>query len=162
MRPDFLKNNFLSNDKRYPLTKIQANSARALGTNAMSGHIWDNFSSQTYKELPLPDEVDLYNPFDKTSRSSSSRRRNTPAPAITVWHHSLVSWSSAPFLHNNTLGKFTGDPSVAETGEAYTTTPPRSSSGPRNVSERLPSGALRTNATCICENSSPNRFKLGR
>ena len=66
MRPDFLENNFLSNDKRYPLTKIQTNSARALGTNAMPGHIWDNFSSQTYKELPLPDEVDLYNPFGET------------------------------------------------------------------------------------------------
>ena len=25
-----------------------------MGTNAMAGHIWDNFSSQTYKELPPP------------------------------------------------------------------------------------------------------------
>ena len=33
---------------------------------------------------------------------------------------SLVSvWSSAPFLHNNALGKFTGDPSVAGRLEAY-------------------------------------------
>ena len=33
---------------------------------------------------------------------------------------SLVSlWSSAPFLHNNTLGKFNGDPSVAGRLEAF-------------------------------------------
>ena len=33
---------------------------------------------------------------------------------------SLVSlWSSAPFLHNNTLGKFTGDPSVAGRLDAF-------------------------------------------
>lgn len=33
---------------------------------------------------------------------------------------SLISvWSSAPLLHNNTLGKFTGDPSVAGRMEAF-------------------------------------------
>jgi hypothetical protein len=33
---------------------------------------------------------------------------------------SLIScWSSAPFLHNNALGKFTGDPSVAGRMEAF-------------------------------------------
>ena len=47
MKPDFLENNFLSNEERYPLSKIETNSARALGTNAKAGHIWDNFSSQT-------------------------------------------------------------------------------------------------------------------
>jgi len=47
MQPDFLETNFLSNEKRYPLTKIETNSARALGTNAKAGHVWDNFSSQT-------------------------------------------------------------------------------------------------------------------
>jgi cytochrome c5 len=119
MRPDFLENNFLSNDKRYPLTKIQTNSARALGTNAMSDHIWDNFSSQTYKELPLPDEVDLYNPFDETRPIKFQPKTKHSGPGY-YRVASLVSlWSSAPFLHNNTLGKFTGDPSVAGRLEAY-------------------------------------------
>jgi hypothetical protein len=119
MRPDFLENNFLSNDKRYPLTKIQTNSARALGTNAMPGHIWDNFSSQTYKELPLPDEVDLYNPFDETQPIKLQPKTKHTGPGY-YRVASLVSlWSSAPFLHNNTLGKFTGDPSVVGRLEAY-------------------------------------------
>ena len=119
MRPDFLENNFLSNDKRYPLTKIQTNSARALGTNAMPGHIWDNFSSQTYKELPLPDEVDLYNPFDETQPIKFQPKTKHTGPGY-YRVASLVSlWSSAPFLHNNTLGKFTGDPSIAGRLDAY-------------------------------------------
>src|SRR5439155_1180813 len=64
--PDFLENNFLSNEKRYPLTQIETNSARAFGTNAKAGHVWDNFSSQTYKELSPVDELEFFNPFNET------------------------------------------------------------------------------------------------
>jgi hypothetical protein len=118
-QPDFLAGNFLSNEKRYPLSKIQTNSARAFGTNAMAGHIWDNFSSQTYKELPLPDEVDLYNPFDETQPIKFQSKSKSTGPGY-YRVPSLVSlWSSAPFLHNNALGKFTGDPSVAGRLDAY-------------------------------------------
>ncbi|MEO8439725.1 MAG: hypothetical protein ABI540_05825 [Spartobacteria bacterium] len=119
MQPDFLENNFLSNDKRYPISKIRTNSARALGTNAMDGHIWDNFSSQTYKELPLPDEMELYNPFDETQPIKFQPRSKKTGPGF-YRVPSLVSlWSSAPFLHNNALGNFTSDPSVAGRLEAY-------------------------------------------
>ncbi|MGB8342020.1 MAG: hypothetical protein WCE51_10560 [Chthoniobacterales bacterium] len=119
MQPDFLENNFLSTDKRYPLSKIKTNSARAFGTNAMAGHIWDNFSSQTYKQLPLPDEVDLYNPFDETQPIKFQPKTKHTGPGF-YRVASLVSvWSSAPFLHTNALGKFTGDPSVAGRMEAY-------------------------------------------
>lgn len=119
MQPDFLENNFLSNDKRYPLSKIQTNSARALGTNAMPGHIWDNFSSQTYKELPLPEEVEVYNPFNETQPIKFTPKSKHTGPGF-YRVPSLVSvWSSAPFLHTNALGKFTGDPSVAGRLEAY-------------------------------------------
>ncbi len=119
MQPDFLENNFLSNDKRYPLSKIQTNSARAMGTNAMAGHVWDNFSSQTYKELPRPGEVEFYNPFDQTQPIKFTPKARQTGPGF-YRVASLVSvWSSAPFLHNNALGKFTGDPSVAGRLEAF-------------------------------------------
>jgi cytochrome c5 len=119
MQPDFLENNFLSTDKRYPLSKIQTNSARALGTNAMPNHIWDNFSSQTYKELPLPEEVEVYNPFNETQPIKFTPKSKHTGPGF-YRVASLVSvWSSAPFLHTNALGKFTGDPSVAGRLEAY-------------------------------------------
>ena len=49
---DFLTNNFLSDDKRYPVTIIGTNIGRALASNATRGHIWDQFSSDTYKALP--------------------------------------------------------------------------------------------------------------
>src|SRR5262245_37796580 len=119
MQPDFLENNFLSDDRRYPLSKIETNSARALGTNAMSGHIWDNFSSQTYKELPLPDQLELYNPFDESQLIKFQPRKKNTGPGF-YRTASLVSlWSSAPFLHNNALGKFTGDPSISGRLEAF-------------------------------------------
>ncbi len=119
MEPDFLKNNFLSNDKRYPLSKIQTNSARAMGTNAKAGHVWDNFSSQTYKELPPPGELEFYNPFNEAQPIKFSPKSKNTGPGY-YRVPSLVSvWSSAPFLHNNALGKFTGDPSVEGRLEAY-------------------------------------------
>ncbi len=65
MKPDFLADNFLSNEKRYSVTEIKTNSARAFGSNAKAGHIWDNFSSQTYKELTPPAEMEFANPFDE-------------------------------------------------------------------------------------------------
>ena len=119
MAPDFLENNFLSNDKRYPLTKIETNSARAFATNAKSGHVWDNFSSQTYKELSPVDELEFFNPFDETRPIKFKPKDKNVAPGY-YRTPSLVSlWSSAPFLHNNMLGKFNGDPSVAGRMEAF-------------------------------------------
>src|SRR6185295_4173026 len=57
-RDDFLEGNFLSDDTRYPLVSpdwrfaIGTNAARALATNATEAHIWQNFSSRTYKTSP--------------------------------------------------------------------------------------------------------------
>ena len=119
MKPDFLENNFLSNDKRYPLTKIETNSARAFGTNAKAGHVWDNFSSVTYKELSPVDELEFFNPFDETHPIKFKPQDKNVAPGY-YRTASLVSvWSSAPLLHNNMLGKFTGDPSVAGRMDAF-------------------------------------------
>lgn len=112
MKADFLENNFLSNEKRYPVTEIKTNSARALGTNAKAGHVWDNFSSQTYKEIPPVNELEFYNPFDETQPIKFRPKERNTGPGY-YRTPSLVSlWSSAPFFHNNMLGIFTGDPSV--------------------------------------------------
>jgi len=119
MAPDFLENNFLSNEKRYPLTKIETNSARAFATNAKAGHVWDNFSSLTYKELSPVDELEFFNPFDETHPIKFKPKDKNVAPGY-YRTPSLVSvWSSAPLLHNNMLGKFTGDPSVAGRMDAF-------------------------------------------
>jgi mono/diheme cytochrome c family protein len=110
LKPDFLTNNFLSDERRYPITRIGTNAARAFGTNAARGHVWSWFSSETYKKLKSPGSIDYWNPYTEAQEKFAipdGGRGYYRTP-------SLVSiWSSAPFLHNNALGKYTGDPSVA-------------------------------------------------
>ncbi len=110
LKDDFLTDNFLSNEKRYAVTKIKTNAGRALGTNATRGHVWANFSSDTYKSLPSVGEIEIYNPY-----TGATEKFKAPAGGPGYYRPpSLISiWTSAPFLHNNALGKFTGDPSVA-------------------------------------------------
>ena len=112
MKADFLENNFLSNEKRYPVTEIKTNSGRALGTNAKAGHVWDNFSSQTYKEIPPVNDLELYNPFDESTPIKFSPKDHDTGPGYYRTPSLASLWSSAPFFHNNMLGIFTGDPSV--------------------------------------------------
>jgi hypothetical protein len=116
LRKDFLENNFLSDEKRYPVTKIKTNAGRALGTNAIRGHIWANFSSENYKNLPSVGEIEVFNPY-----SGAVEKFKAPAGGPGYYRPpSLISlWTSAPFLHNNALGKFTGNPSVAGRMEAF-------------------------------------------
>ena len=112
----FLDKNFLSDDERYPLASsdprlaIGTNSERAVGTNPDEGHIWQNFSSVTYKQLPAPAPLILQNPFDATHPI----RVQIPQGGGGYYRTpSLINvWATAPFLHNNMLGTFTGDPSV--------------------------------------------------
>jgi hypothetical protein len=101
------------------LTKIETNSARAFATNAKTNHVWDNFSSLTYKELSPVDELEFFNPFDETHPIKFKPKEKDVAPGY-YRVPSLVSvWSSAPFFHNNMLGRFTGDPSVAGRIDAF-------------------------------------------
>jgi hypothetical protein len=109
---DFLDHNFLSDDKRYPVSEIGTNFARAAGSNAIADHIWDNFSSVTYKQQPTVGEIKgLYNPIKPshpinfTIEGGGRGYYRTPT---------LVSvWATAPYFHNNSLGAFNKDPSVS-------------------------------------------------
>lgn len=109
LRPDFLENNFLSTEERVPVTLVQTNAARAAATNAMAGHVWDNFSSQTYKTLPSTGEIEVTNPFDGSTS-------NFPMPGGGPGYYRVPSllgiWATAPLLHNSAIGKPTGDPST--------------------------------------------------
>jgi len=121
--PDFLDKNFLSDDDRYPLVSsdprmaLGTNSDRALGTNPDTGHLWQNFSSVTFKQLPSPGQLVLENPFDKTKKITYQIPQGGGGYYRTP---SLINvWATAPFLHNNMLGTFTGDPSVKGRIDAY-------------------------------------------
>ena len=65
LKPDFRDHNYFSDDRRYAITKIKSNAARACGTNAKRGHIWDSFSSETYKNLPSVGEIEVWNPYSE-------------------------------------------------------------------------------------------------
>ncbi|HWP89864.1 MAG TPA: hypothetical protein VNM70_18430, partial [Burkholderiales bacterium] len=61
--PDFLEGNYLSSDARIPATLLRTNVCSPLATNALSGNIWDNFSAQSYKQLPSVGTVTLSDPY---------------------------------------------------------------------------------------------------
>ena len=108
-KPDFLKDNFLSTEKRIPVTETGINACSPSASNGIGGNIWDNFSSQTYKELPAVGAVTVYNPGDATTMTfnmeGGGRGYTRPASLISLW-------STAPFLQNNSVGKFNSSPSV--------------------------------------------------
>jgi hypothetical protein len=109
LAPDFLKDNYLSAEFRVPVTLLQTNACSPLATNALGGNIWDNFSSQSYKDLPSVGTITWYDPYTgepRTYQMPAGGRGYTRPP-------SLVSlWSSAPFLLNNTVGHFEPEGSV--------------------------------------------------
>jgi cytochrome c5 len=107
---DFLVDNYLSTDRRYPVTRIGTNACATLATNALRGHVWDNFSSETYKNLPAIGTIEVNNPF--TGAPSAYAMPGGGRGYLRV--PSLISiWASAPYFHNNALGRFVSDPSVA-------------------------------------------------
>lgn len=142
LRDDFLDGNYLSTDARIPAHQplidfeptgidpsastleryleearqrgiatgaLEGELCSPMASNAIAGHVWDNFSSQSYKSLSSVGTVKVYNPItDEVTEweAPAGGRGYQRVP-------SLVSiWTTAPYLHNNELGHFTGDPSV--------------------------------------------------
>src|SRR5262245_23373936 len=125
LRDDFLTDNYMSDDQRYPVSELGTNAARAMGTNALAGHMWGQMSSLTYKQMkeekvPLQDHdvnfkpVDLYNPL------TGKYDTKFVAPKAYYRTPTLVSiWATAPYLHNNSVGEYNADPSIAGRMAAY-------------------------------------------
>ncbi len=109
LQDDFLDGNYLSTDLRVPVTLLQTNACSPLATNAIRDNIWDNFSSQTYKNLPSVGSITVQHPYTAEYRTypmpGGGRGYTRPASLISVW-------STAPFLLNNSVGKFNPSPSV--------------------------------------------------
>jgi hypothetical protein len=109
LEDDFLKDNFLSTEARVPVTLTEINACSPLATNALAGNIWDNFSSHSYKSLPSVGTITVHNPFTgeawQYTMPAGGRGYTRPASLISLW-------STAPYLQNNSVGLFNGDPSV--------------------------------------------------
>ena len=117
MKPDFLADNFLSSEERRPISEVKTNAARAVAANALRDHVWDNFSSETYKNLPGVGAIAVWDPIEQTDSTW-----NVPANGRGYYRPpSLVGlWTGAPFLHQNALGKHVHGVSVDERMEAFT------------------------------------------
>ena len=102
LAPEFLKDNYLSTELRVPVNLLGINACSPLATNAIRDNIWDNFSSESYKQLPSVGTMKIRNPAHRC------RGADYPLPAGGrgyIRPASLVSlWSTAPFLQNNTVG----------------------------------------------------------
>lgn len=114
--PDFWKDNFLSDEERHSVADIQTNAGRAMATNATAGHVWQWFSSDTYKSPESATTIQVWNPYTEENEPFT-----VPAAGRGYYRTpSLVSvWATAPLLHNNSLGRFNGDPSVKGRVEAF-------------------------------------------
>ena len=116
LAPDFRDHNFLSNERRNPVTKIGTNACSPLASNAMRGHIWNDFSSETYKTLPAVGPIEVENPFTgetETVEMPGGGRGYIRTPSL------IDVWATAPYLQNNSVGRFTADPSVEGRMEAF-------------------------------------------
>ena len=115
-RSDFLDNNFLSTDQRVPVTLLQTNACSPLATNAIRGNIWDNFSSETYKDLPSVGSITYYDPYTGEPHSyvmPAGGRGYTRPPSL------ISLWSTAPYLLNNSVGVFDPLPGVTNRVNAF-------------------------------------------
>jgi len=98
----FLEGNYLSSERRVPVDLMQTNACTALATNGLSGDIWGNFTSSSYKSLPPVKEITVYHPVSGAAMSlqplGNGRGYLRPPSLISLW-------STAPFLSNNSVGQ---------------------------------------------------------
>jgi len=88
---EVIRKDWLGNDKSVSVAEAGTYKCRSLHSNHMSGHVWEGFSSDSYKSLPASTS-------DRLGRQISGGRgyyRNISL--LSVWAH-------APFMHNNSVG----------------------------------------------------------
>lgn len=116
LKEDFLHDNFLSTDLRIPVTLLETNICASLATNALEGDTWDNFSSTSYKKLPSVGSTTVHHPLTRKPQAypmpGGGRGYIRPASLASLW-------STAPFLLNNTLGKFYPSGSVEDRMKSF-------------------------------------------
>jgi cytochrome c2 len=91
---DFLEQNLLSTDLRVPLPLVGTNACITLAGNGTAGNLWSAFTSETYQSLPSAGTIDYYHP-------ETGEKRQMKLAGL---------WYTAPYLNNNSLGRFDGNP----------------------------------------------------
>jgi cytochrome c5 len=118
--PEFFAHNYLADDRRYPVSLLGTNIARAMGTNAAPGNVWAEYASIDYQKL-APVDVPIYGMTLFGNVVQTGTIKGPPARGYyrtpSLWN----IWTSAPFLSNNGLGTFNGGVSVQERVAAFET-----------------------------------------
>jgi hypothetical protein len=84
---------WMGNDVRRPATEVESYRCRALHSNHMPGHLWEQYAAKTLHASEVPAGI-------------AELKGATPPDGRGYYRDiSLVSlWAFAPFLHNNALG----------------------------------------------------------
>ncbi len=91
-----LRKDWLGNDQLVLASEIGTNRARALHSNHVKGHVWEEYGSETLRAKPA--DPTLVEPAD------GGRGYYRNISLLSVWAH-------APFMHNNAIGpELCGDP----------------------------------------------------
>lgn len=106
---DVFGQDWLGNDELVAHNVLGVNRCRSMHGNQVEGAVWEEFSSETYKNRPAPggDYPKKLNPmipliggstwFDQQEEIDGGRGYYRNVSLLSIWAH-------APFLHNNTLG----------------------------------------------------------
>lgn len=86
--PD-VRQDWLGNDELIPASQVGTHWSRALHTNHMTGHVWEEFSADSVRQQSPP--LDFPDPVD------GGRGYYRNISLLSVWAH-------APFMHNNAIG----------------------------------------------------------
>jgi hypothetical protein len=84
-----LRADWLGNDKHTPASEVGTFRCRALHSNHMTGHVWDEFASVTHHALPGDNGI--------PEKNGGGRGQYRNISLLNLWAH-------APFMHNNALG----------------------------------------------------------
>ena len=156
-KADFWRLNYLSTDYRIPVTLVQTNSCRALATNALTGNMWQDFASESFRRMPSVGSIAFFNPFlgkdggdgllHAAAQDRPWRAGGGGGPGFYRVPTLVSIWATAPYLHNNSLGLFNNDPSVEgrlaafDDGIRKLLWPSRAAARARATTTRRPSAA---------------------
>src|ERR1035441_8789483 len=86
---------------------VGTNGCIALSSNGTAGNLWSAFTSETYKMLPPAGSITYYHP-----ETGEKREMNLPAGGRGYLRPPSLAglWQTAPYLNNDSVGKFEADP----------------------------------------------------
>ncbi len=101
---------FLSNDKLVPVTEVGTYRCRALHSNHMKGHIWQEYASETLRSARgVARRKDQHINHDVESYGLSGGYKKDMHPDMDgpgfMRNATLINiWTRAPFMHNKSIG----------------------------------------------------------